>query len=997
MKVSLRLRRHAESAPATALFLPTQDVGELLSVCSRLGHDALPPVHFVAQGFLVKLPGPTQRKHAGAIALRALARDLFIPTDAELIPPLLDDEAGGLVRDRALLLLPGAGASAFAPHQPVTVTQLIRGPEIVRKPWRSLPNVRPLADRLTSVTVHVPEEPPEQIVEQIVEQGREEIGTEAPLDSSASLPARALGQTALGQTALGQTALGQTALGLGRWLSRRRVSIYILLAMLLGLGAALLAGAFSSSPGGGMGGLGFLLGLACVVLAIWLAGLIHRGALDRLGTRLAAAGMALAPRITEEILGKQEAALRYLLDLFHAGKIEEALRRALVLDREWERGDQWSTQAALPTNDLNYSLRDVLAKQRPGGAWVPREEITRQLRQEYRKQAEEAARRGDYRRAAYIYAKLLSDYRQAAVVLARGGLHHDAALIYQKKLNDNLAAAHEFEAGGEFDDAVKLYREAGAYLPAGDLLMRMGEEEPALAEYRAEANRLVATQGYYQAGELWYQRIKRPDLALEYYEHGWQQRPHNNALPCALRLSGLYACQEALPQFFSLLGQAEEYLRTDTPDGPAAEFFNEVVRLADRPSLASHREDVRDRAFMGIASRLRARVRQGTAPANLVSSFLGQSNLWPAAVVSDAQFACDTGRKRREAPAPTSVTLSALRIPARIPVVTAVAWAEEAGDLFVGFESGEVVCYRTGTGEMIELPLARENDPVLSLAVTAGGTMAIVARATSSEKVKLTSVHKNGRGFHWGQTIILEPSGPCWLCPIIPPSFGHCAYFWDGEQLRALQGKHYLIPERTRYPNDKSPVAMFPYPRPSGTVAAFVIEDQRITHYASGFAQDTVETTDMAHMAARALGLLVGSEQTLGWTPGLPEDSSLAAPQVSWLKKGSDSVELVGMSSSGMLYWSKLVLEHHELVNVVTRYQAEPTPYLAATLIRPGFVAAVTSTHLHTFHCDQRGLGSETVMSASMADAIACYYYADQHCLMVVCRGGTIKRVALAR
>jgi hypothetical protein len=968
-------------------------VGELLNLCSGLGPDALPPVHFVAEGFLVKLPGPTQRKHAGAIPLRALARDLFIPADAELIPPLLDDEAGGLVRDRALLLLPGAGVSAFAPHQPVTITQLIRSPEIVRKPWRSFPNVRPLADRLTSVTVHVPEEPPEQIVEQIVEQGREEIGTEAPRDNRTEAPhtnrteaphtnrteAPHTNRTEAprdNRTGLPARALGRTALGLGRWLSRRRVSHYVLLAMLLGLGAALLAGGLSSSPGGGMGGLGFLLGLFCIALGVWLGGLIHRGALDRLGTRLAAVGMALAPRITEEILGKQEAALRYLLDLFHAGKIEEALRRALTLDQDWERGDQWSASTTLATNDLSYSLPNVLAKEGPHGRWMSKEETIRELRQEYRKQAEEAARRGDYRRAAYIYAKLLNDYRQAAVVLARGGLHHDAALIYQKKLNDNLAAAQEFEAGGEVDDAVKLYREAGAFLSAGDLLMRMGEEEPALVEYRAEANRLVTTQGYYQAGELWYQRIKRPDLALEYYEHGWRQRPHHNALPCALRLSGLYACQESLPRFLTLLGEAEEYLRTDSPDGPAAEFFNEVVRLADRPPLAPHREDVRDRAFIGIASRLRARVRQGTAPANLVSSFLGQSNLWPAAVVSDAQFACEGGRKRREAPAPTSVTLSALRIPARIPVVTAVAWAEEAGDLFVGFESGEVVCYRTGTGEMIELPLARENDPVLSLAVTAGGTMAIVARATSSEKVKLTSVHKNGRGFHWGQTIILEPSGACWLCPIIPPSFGHCAYFWDGEDLRALQGKHYLIPERTRYPKNRNPVAMFPCPRPSGTVAAFVIEDQRVMYYPRGLNQE-------------------GSEHTLGWRPGLADDSSLATPPVSWLHRGSEGVDLVGTSSAGTLHWSNLEFGKNRIASAVTHFQSQPTPYLAATFIRSGLIAAVTATHLRVLRCDQRGFGAETVMSASMADAIACYYYADQHCLMVVCRGGTIKRVTL--
>ena len=43
-------------------------------------------------------------------------------------------------------------------------------------------------------------------------------------------------------------------------------------------------------------------------------------------------------------------------------------------------------------------------------------------------------RAGDYRRAAFIYGKLLQDYRLAADVLARGGLYHDAAVIYLENI-----------------------------------------------------------------------------------------------------------------------------------------------------------------------------------------------------------------------------------------------------------------------------------------------------------------------------------------------------------------------------------------------------------------------------------------------------------------------------------------------------------------------------------------------------------------------------------
>src|SRR5439155_7378722 len=139
-------------------------------------------------------------------------------------------------------------------------------------------------------------------------------------------------------------------------------------------------------------------------------------------------------------------------------------------------------------------------------------ELQRELEREYRKQAEAATRRGDYRRAAFIYGKLLGDYRMAAAVLAQGGLHHDAAVIYLKRLEDHLSAAREFEAAGDVDRALELFRQRGDHVRAGDLLRRMGEEELALAEYREAASLLAQSQGHFQAGELLLTKAQRPDL-----------------------------------------------------------------------------------------------------------------------------------------------------------------------------------------------------------------------------------------------------------------------------------------------------------------------------------------------------------------------------------------------------------------------------------------------------------------------------------------------------
>src|SRR5262249_27400072 len=219
---------------------------------------------------------------------------------------------------------------------------------------------------------------------------------------------------------------------------------------------------------------------------MWLGNALGMASLARLGARMLQDAVERVPRLTEGLLGRQEAALRALLKEFREGNLEKALRRALPLGHDADRGPTTPYGSArLPFHNLLYSLRELLGGSGGGraGIWLGGFDVHQELVREYRRVAEEATRRGDFRRAAYIYAKLLRDYRQAANVLAQGGLHHDAALVYLHKLNDTGAAARAFESAGELDRAVELYRACGQHVQAGDLLQRLGEEEEALTEY----------------------------------------------------------------------------------------------------------------------------------------------------------------------------------------------------------------------------------------------------------------------------------------------------------------------------------------------------------------------------------------------------------------------------------------------------------------------------------------------------------------------------------
>jgi hypothetical protein len=357
-----------------------------------------------------------------------------------------------------------------------------------------------------------------------------------------------------------------------------------------GLGSKIL-GQGSMIAGKGMMGLGKLL---------------HSQKLTNWGAKLIRNALDLAPRLSEGLFGRQEAALRWLLREFREGNLQRALRRALPLLGSGERGRTVSGGFRLPFHNLLYSLRNILGiGDGVVGVWYGGADIQAELTLEYRKAAELAAASGDYRRAAFIYGKLLRDYRSAANVLLQGGLCHDAAILYLTKVGDHLAAARAFAAAGELDRAVELCRQAGEHLLAGDLLRRAGEEEAAVAEYQAAADELVSShQDYLAAGELLLSRAARADLAGTYFATGWEMRPGKNDVPCATRLARLLAEKEAADELLGLVSEAEEYLVTPGNDVAAAQFFNEVARLAEQPTLAKVRDDLRDRSLLALAVKL---------------------------------------------------------------------------------------------------------------------------------------------------------------------------------------------------------------------------------------------------------------------------------------------------------------------------------------------------------------------------------------------------------
>jgi hypothetical protein len=961
MKIEWKLRRLPKPAPATMLLLVSHRIDDLLRLCARLcttfprfgeeaggrGSKDLPPVYSTADGFLVRLPKPISEAVPGTIRLRNLADNLLLPVDAELVPSLLPDEAFALVKNRGLVFLPGGRLLEFDPNNPVALSDLINIRKNANRAWRSLPRPAALADRISEIGLDLLIPP----ADELLRSGGEDIGTE---------PSRPEDSSPFSRT------VGGATLGLGKALVR-------------------------------------------------VGDFLHIQAISRLGANWMGKALTMAPRLSEKLLGAQEAALRALLREFREGNSERALRRALPLTGHEGRGGVQAGNAWLPFRNLRYSLQKILgASSEPLAHWFGGMNVWHELDREYRRQAELATQKGDYRRAAYIYAKLLGDYRLAAKVLERGGLYSDAAAIYLQKLQDSLAAAQAFEAGREYDRALELYRRRGDHELAGDLLQRIGEQEAAFVEFEAAAQKLIEThQDYLRAGDLMVAKAHRHDLGLHYFETGWSVRPRGNPIPCALRMAKMYAGSESPERLLDLVSQAQSYLAF-VEAGIAAHFYNGIAELGDQ--LGAHlgdqkgddtrraglRDELRDRALMGIAAKMRQWSGESIAPGKIVSVLLGQTSAWSPPIVSDAAFAAKTEAKRATSFLPTNITFPSSTVKGVKNVVTATCWAPETGEIFLGFAGGQIVSYHPTTGEVTPLRVGPflgsltnlgnpvggtklyHGDPVTGLATNPNAKMVVALSQKEGDTAAriMSFANKPNGGCVLGESRSIPVADRAWLTPLVTYNSHHLAMS-SGEVIQLFSGPS-LVPfghwEASTDMEDIPIAAGLLLPRLMGIGALFL---------GGGYAFHIVdfhEPDENPRCPVR-----------LGWTPSVPVGSSLIAPSLAWLESSNLELELAGITEGGCLYWSQIRFDSEDKTEVITISSkcTRDEGYLAAAIIKPGYIAGVKRYRVEWLRCSAKELSKKSETKVRISSPVACYPHHATNELLLVSIDGTVGRVTM--
>ena len=837
-------RTDPPAAAADAFLLPDAAAGRLGECVAAL---SAPRVHRVRGGLLLVPPAATAVAPPGLLRLKRAAAHLFIPIDAALSPALLPDEFTGLTGGGGLVLLPSA-ALAFDPTAPLAASEWLVVPPSRVEEWAAFPPPPPGADTLR--VIERPS-PPAAIVE--ILGGGEPDGHEPLPDNPNALPDDARPPA-------------------GTFLRR------------LGAGAA----------------------MAAAGALAWLGRQLGESGLARMGANLARRAIEQVPRLSERVLGAQEAALRELLRQLRTGDVEKALRRAPIAVADPNQRGTVAGGASLGDRDTRFSLADLL---RGGGGaasfWAGGGDVWGLLQAEYRRLAEEAVKRGDYRRAAYLWGVLLRDLRSAANVLKTGGLYRDAALLLRDKLNDPAGAAAAFELAGEFDEAVRLYDKAGEDLKAAELLRRIGDEPRAEVFFLTAARKMADRHQYLQAGDLLRSKIARADLSNGYYLAGWDAgRP--DALACGERLIDDTLVRADFDRFDALLDEAEQkYTPADALD--AGRFFNYAVRVSPDFLPADRHADLTDRARVLFADHLRA---GGRAKAKVDALFGG----WPPAVRRDAAFAVHQT-------APT-VTVPKAK-PLADGTVRAVAYSPGGGRIFIGTDDtvtawdvrtgASGVVAHTWKGELLGLCADDDGRRVYGLLDQTAHLRLIACRvpATPGPAQVLASADIPCRD---PRSAFLQPR--CFGSPIDDAVVVGA----DGER-RGYHGQTLTTVSTRWFRNDGA------------------------THWV-GQTRDVFWAWDSGVLAGWRRRGNMGADYfesvwkgSLGWTPAAGFGIQ---PAVDWLAPDDTTLVLAGVGSDGELHRSEVTFGGAERVEPRHQAATDPDGWATAALVRGTRLAAVT-------------------------------------------------------
>ncbi len=234
----------------------------------------------------------------------------------------------------------------------------------------------------------------------------------------------------------------------------------------------------------------------------------------------------------------------------------EGLKYAMPLDFDGSsRGHRNGEDALFQLSKLwsSFAFLGALLPAPEGGGGIATLPVDSfwQLQQQYEQTAQELINRKDYRKAAFVYIKLLKNYQKAAETLEAGRIYDEAAAVYLKHLNNKQKAAECYEKGNIIEAAIKLQKELEAFEKVGDLYAVINMRKEANEHYGKEIERYMSKTQHVKAALIYKNKMNEIDNAAELLLEGW--RKNADAVNCLNNYFALYHGSKKLTEKISMV------------------------------------------------------------------------------------------------------------------------------------------------------------------------------------------------------------------------------------------------------------------------------------------------------------------------------------------------------------------------------------------------------------------------------------------------------------
>jgi len=256
---------------------------------------------------------------------------------------------------------------------------------------------------------------------------------------------------------------------------------------------------------------------------------------------------------------RRQSEIDRLLDLMERD-VDEGLRYAIPIGGGNSHRGQSQPGTSLGRREVDFSLDD-LEGGGPVDAWDLSTGQVETLGRLYREAANRELTLHRFRRAAYIFARLLNDYASAAEALRRGRFFEEAAALYRGKLSADKAAADCLREGGFFEEAARIYEELGEWELLGDMYRELDQPERATDAYQQAIEAAVERGDVMSAARLvdaklgmavraremlrgdWPDGVRAKECLAEYFRLLHRDAEHQEAL-VAIQVMGFKACSQ---------------------------------------------------------------------------------------------------------------------------------------------------------------------------------------------------------------------------------------------------------------------------------------------------------------------------------------------------------------------------------------------------------------------------------------------------------------------